>query len=323
MIGTGNSSLIMPNPSNYTYSSTLVYWCHLCKLQFSRLYIEGTEVFCRMCSKSFCEEITNAQVEEDHPSKFRPFAYTRQGRELNNLSQTSSPYSSLSHSNISFDHQMQIDTYDGTPSFPYQFLASLIRDESNMYNMDNMESILDYILQNDPNRYGSPAACKKFVENLKKLKVDEALLKTLENKESLNCVSISCSVCKDEFEIEQILIELPCNHFFHEDCILPWLKERNSCPCCRFELPIEEDEDDDESKKIQHMNDSENLQLENRLYLNSTSEFNYIDSDRHLNINMEESSRYDQEYLYENSGLIIESDSDILEEEQNDTGTQF
>ncbi|KAH0925049.1 hypothetical protein HID58_017305 [Brassica napus] len=37
--------------------------------------------------------------------------------------------------------------------------------------------------------------------------------------------------------------EMPCNHIYHPDCILPWLAIRNSCPVCRHELPAEEEDD--------------------------------------------------------------------------------
>ena len=48
-----------------------------------------------------------------------------------------------------------------------------------------------------------------------------------------------CAVCKEQFKLdtedpdEQIIITLPCQHPFHEPCILPWLKNSGTCPVCR------------------------------------------------------------------------------------------
>ncbi|KAK3835883.1 MAG: hypothetical protein JOS17DRAFT_787969 [Linnemannia elongata] len=52
---------------------------------------------------------------------------------------------------------------------------------------------------------------------------------------------IECSVCKDEFAKEDNLLQLPCKHIFHEDCIKPWLKVSATCPTCRFSLVGEQD----------------------------------------------------------------------------------
>ncbi|XP_065856579.1 E3 ubiquitin-protein ligase SGR9, amyloplastic [Euphorbia lathyris] len=49
-----------------------------------------------------------------------------------------------------------------------------------------------------------------------------------------------CVICREEMEEGRDVCELPCQHMFHWMCILPWFKKRNSCPCCRFQLPTED-----------------------------------------------------------------------------------
>jgi len=78
----------------------------------------------------------------------------------------------------------------------------------------------------------------------------------------LNEEDHSCVICREEFKVhndnnttttattnnnkpkEETLMRLPqCNHLFHEDCALLWLKAHNTCPFCRRELPSDlEDE---------------------------------------------------------------------------------
>ena len=53
-----------------------------------------------------------------------------------------------------------------------------------------------------------------------------------------------CAVCKDQFSLEtedpdeQVVVTLPCQHPFHEPCILPWLKTSGTCPVCRYVIYI-------------------------------------------------------------------------------------
>lgn len=35
----------------------------------------------------------------------------------------------------------------------------------------------------------------------------------------------ACTVCHEECEAGTIVVQLPCSHCFHEDCIMPWLEQ--------------------------------------------------------------------------------------------------
>ncbi|KAG8087324.1 hypothetical protein GUJ93_ZPchr0010g7238 [Zizania palustris] len=49
-----------------------------------------------------------------------------------------------------------------------------------------------------------------------------------------------CAVCRDGIAAGERVKRLPCSHRYHEECIVPWLYVRNSCPLCRFELPTDD-----------------------------------------------------------------------------------
>ncbi|XP_042475005.1 E3 ubiquitin-protein ligase SGR9, amyloplastic-like [Macadamia integrifolia] len=51
---------------------------------------------------------------------------------------------------------------------------------------------------------------------------------------------VECAICKEEMREGREVCELPCDHLFHWMCLLPWLKKKNTCPCCRFQLPTDD-----------------------------------------------------------------------------------
>ncbi|KAL1561995.1 RING-type E3 ubiquitin transferase [Salvia divinorum] len=50
--------------------------------------------------------------------------------------------------------------------------------------------------------------------------------------------SMLCPVCKDPFAVDSVVKVMPCEHTYHSDCIVPWLETNNSCPVCRYKLPV-------------------------------------------------------------------------------------
>ena len=51
-----------------------------------------------------------------------------------------------------------------------------------------------------------------------------------------------CAVCLSEFEKEDLVKELACDHIFHSNCIHDWFlnAKQAACPLCRSLFPIPE-----------------------------------------------------------------------------------
>jgi E3 ubiquitin-protein ligase RNF115/126 len=76
-----------------------------------------------------------------------------------------------------------------------------------------------------------PPTSKRFIETCPTISIT--------NPESHDL----CLVCQDSYQIGDEALKLPCKHLYHKDCLIPWLQSRNTCPTCRFALPVDEDED--------------------------------------------------------------------------------
>jgi len=102
--------------------------------------------------------------------------------------------------------------------------------ESNLLN-----SLFDFFLDNSLN----------FNQNLyEDLQEDVKVTLTQEEFNKFNKIRVSndnyekynkqCNICIEDYKINDFVIELPCKHLFHKECIENWLcKEKISCPVCR------------------------------------------------------------------------------------------
>ncbi|XP_061375267.1 E3 ubiquitin-protein ligase CIP8-like [Gastrolobium bilobum] len=93
------------------------------------------------------------------------------------------------------------------------------------------EALLQTLGESDESgRRGAPPASKSAVEALPTVKI------------ASESEAVECAICKDLMGVGEVAKKMPCGHEYHGDCIVPWLSCRNSCPVCRFELPTDDKE---------------------------------------------------------------------------------
>ncbi|KAI3458677.1 hypothetical protein Pfo_015340 [Paulownia fortunei] len=100
------------------------------------------------------------------------------------------------------------------------------------------DRLLDQLAQIEANGIGridsNPPASKAAIESMPTVEIIDQHIS----------VESHCAVCKEAFELGSEAREMPCKHLYHQDCILPWLSLRNSCPVCRHELPTDNENGD-------------------------------------------------------------------------------
>ena len=108
---------------------------------------------------------------------------------------------------------------------------SYVGNSGDYLDARGFEDLLDHLAENNQSsRRGAPPASLSFVNNLPCLTING-------DKQQQEC-----AICKDSFTLGTRVNELPCLHLYHPSCILPWLAARNTCPLCRYELPTDDKE---------------------------------------------------------------------------------
>ncbi|XP_021715048.1 E3 ubiquitin-protein ligase SGR9, amyloplastic-like [Chenopodium quinoa] len=87
-------------------------------------------------------------------------------------------------------------------------------------------------------RFVNTKGCGNVIEAGKEVAASIDAVVALPSIES--CGGVECVICKEEMIVGRDVCVLPCEHIFHWKCVLPWLTKRNTCPCCRFQLPTDD-----------------------------------------------------------------------------------
>ncbi|XP_021910714.1 E3 ubiquitin-protein ligase RNF181-like [Carica papaya] len=52
--------------------------------------------------------------------------------------------------------------------------------------------------------------------------------------------AVVCAVCQDEMKKGEEARAMGCKHFFHPLCIIEWLRRKETCPLCRYQMKPKE-----------------------------------------------------------------------------------
>lgn len=64
------------------------------------------------------------------------------------------------------------------------------------------------------------------------------LTSTVHGRRPIDTGGEDLAICLEEWSDDEMAAELPCNHKYHFKCVKKWLMIHNTCPQCRYEMPL-------------------------------------------------------------------------------------
>ncbi|XP_076009700.1 E3 ubiquitin-protein ligase RNF126-like [Genypterus blacodes] len=93
------------------------------------------------------------------------------------------------------------------------------------WGANGLDAIITQLLNQFENT-GPPPADRDKIKSLPTVQITEEHIAS----------GLECPVCKEDYSVGENVRQLPCNHMFHNDCIVPWLEQHDTCPVCRKSL---------------------------------------------------------------------------------------
>ncbi|XP_072524404.1 E3 ubiquitin-protein ligase RNF126 [Salminus brasiliensis] len=93
------------------------------------------------------------------------------------------------------------------------------------WGANGLDAIITQLLNQFENT-GPPPADREKIKSLPTVQITEEHVGA----------GLECPVCKEDYSAGESVRQLPCNHLFHNDCIVPWLEQHDTCPVCRKSL---------------------------------------------------------------------------------------
>jgi hypothetical protein len=122
---------------------------------------------------------------------------------------------------------------------PHTIIRRRNNERRNAINVDmamDSDTLLDY-LQNNLGGLPRVNLGNREFEDVK-TPLKQEVLKNMPKQQfknlKENAKNVNCSICLEDFKDTEDVMILPCEHLFHESCIVPWLGQNShKCPLCR------------------------------------------------------------------------------------------
>ncbi|XP_069032098.1 E3 ubiquitin-protein ligase RNF115 [Embiotoca jacksoni] len=118
---------------------------------------------------------------------------------------------------------------NGNPGAAPAALSSMLQLHSNpgdyAWGQGGLDAVITELLGQLENT-GPPPAEKEMISSLPTVCISQ---------EQTDC-RLECPVCREEYSSGESVRKLPCLHYFHSECIVPWLELHDTCPVCRKSL---------------------------------------------------------------------------------------
>ncbi|KAK7306832.1 hypothetical protein VNO77_44792 [Canavalia gladiata] len=231
-------------------SGGAAYWCYTCR---QPVWLGGRDATCPFCDGGFVQELNEIQgtaLRHGFPSQVEEFqqmpdildaiqtVIAQRGSERRGSERRIGLREAVDNLMIqrmadpNFDRRRMVGPY---LIFHPGFIMSDGRtrgtrhvDVGNYFMGPGLEGLVEQLTTTN-DRLGPPPASRSSIDAMPTIKITQVHLRS----------DSHCPVCKERFELGSEAREMPCNHIYHSDCIVPWLVQHNSCPVCRLELPAQ------------------------------------------------------------------------------------
>lgn len=109
-----------------------------------------------------------------------------------------------------------------THGFPQLFQGFHGDPRDYAWGVNGIDNIITELL-NQSEGAGPPPATKEDIDILPSINITQDYIDQ----------AAQCSVCLDNFALDEVVKCLPCEHTFHSGCVVPWLELHATCPICR------------------------------------------------------------------------------------------